>query len=490
MNIVLIRAPFVGEDLTLMKNWRGFRYFESNLPPLGLAYIGGVLLQNNYRLKIIDCTVGISIAELIRALKEEKPDIVGVTALTSTFISTQKVASLIRKLLPSSIIVIGGAHVSAVPREAMSFDCFDVGVLYEGEITFLELVRHIEENKLNNLHNVQGIVYKRENKLVFTKKRDLINDLDSIPFPAFDLLPAFSKYSVVPLSYRRFPVGIIISTRGCPYRCKFCSQSMNRHYRERSITNVLNEIEYLVGRFGVKEIRFYDDTFTFNKRRVEQFCEEIKKRKIDIFWTCLTRTDTVTKQLLKEMKQAGCWQVLFGVESGDQDILNIYNTDFTLEQSEQAVRWAKEAGLSIRAEFIFGLPSESRISLKKSFDFAKKLGVDYVHFNRFYPIPGTEVYNHLRANGFKMDFSKGLRLIDPLGDTYLPEGLTRKEVEEFLYSAYRKFYLSPGYILRKLISIKNLKEFKLLIRGFLAILSMSIRRLYQGISTNYRHTLT
>ena len=484
MNIVLIRAPFVGEDLTLMKKRSRFRCFGNNLLPLGLAYIGGVLLQNNYRLKIIDCAVGISIAELIKALKEEKPDIVGVTALTSTFISTQKVASLIRKLLPHSIIVIGGAHVSAVPREAMSFDCFDVGVLDEGEITFLELVRHIEKNKLNNLHNVKGVVYKRGNEFVFTKRRDLIGDLDSIPFPAFDLLPALPKYSFAPLSYRRLPVGIMMTTRGCPYRCAFCSREINRHYRERSVTNVIDEIEYLIGRFGVKEIRFYDDTFTFNKSRVEQFCEEIKKRKIDIFWTCLTRTDTVTKQLLNKMKQAGCWQVLFGVESGDQDILNLYKTDFTLGQSEQAVRWAKEVGLSIRAEFIFGLPAESKISLKKSFDFAKKLGVDYVHFNRFFPAPGTEVYNNLRTDGFKMDFSKGLSLIDPFGDIYLPEKLTRKEAEGFLYSAYRKFYLRPGYILKRLISIRNLKQLEFLIKGFLAILSMSIRRLYQKIVIN------
>lgn len=443
------------------------------IPSLGLGYIAAVLLENSFDVKIFDCSLGTTHSELIELLKKERPNIVGITGTTPAFANMKKVAEDVRRSLPSTLVVVGGSHITAAPEYTMGFDCFDVGVIGEGEITFLELVKKVEHYGLCVLSDIKGIIYRKDGGLVKTEARPPIRDLDSLPFPARQLQPPLGAYRPTPASYRELPLGVLMTSRGCPSKCTFCDRAVfGSTFRQRSADNVLDEIEELIGKFGARELRFFDDTFTLNKERVFEICDKFKERKIKIPWTCLTKVTNISEGMLKKMKQAGCWQVLFGLESGDERMLKLLKKGNTIEQNERAVRLAKQAGLSTRADFIVGTPGETLESLKRTLNFAIRLGVDYAHFNKFVPFPGTELYEMLTRQGYKFDFTKNFSILDHSAIFYVPQSMTRGEFKQFLDYANRRFYLRPSYILKRLFSISSLTELKGQINGFLAIYNL------------------
>jgi radical SAM superfamily enzyme YgiQ (UPF0313 family) len=484
LRVCLIDPPVSSEDL--VGETRSMKSVLNVIPALGLAYLAGVLEKAGYEVKIIDCSVGISHSELTGLLIRDKPDIVGITGTTAAFESMKRVAENIKQSLPDTIIVVGGAHLSAMPTKTMEFLYFDVGVAGEGEATLLELIKRIEKNGLSHLEDIEGIIYKKGGQLIETRRREFIKDLDVLPFPARHLLPPLSSYRPTPASYRKLPLGVLITTRGCPSRCTFCDRRVfGSTYRERGVENVINEIEELIYKFGAKELRFFDDTFTLNKKRVFQICTKLKERKIKVPWTCLTKVTDVSEDMLKAMKKAGCWQVLYGLESGDARMLKILNKGNTLEQNEIAVKLAHKAGLSVRADFIVGTPGETLESLRRTLDFAIRLKVDYAHFNKFIPFPGTELYNMLIQRGYKFDFTQGCSILDHSAIMFMPETMTKEEFKEFLDYTNRAFYLRPSYILKRLISIRTLDELKGQINGFFAIYNLGNHKTFNTESRLY-----
>ena len=242
----------------------------------------------------------------------------------------------------------------------------------EGEEALVEIVS-LSSVACNNLRGVKGIIFRKDGNLVITPMREAIRDLDSLPFPARHLLPPLSRYRPTPASYRRLPLGVMITSRGCPQQCAFCDRAVfGNGYRKRSPENVLGEVDELAYKYGAREIRFFDDCFTLDKERVMKICHGLRKIKPRLPWTCLTTVGSVTKELLKEMSSSGCWQVLYGLESGSDRMLKLLKKGATLEQNIQAVRWAKEAGLSVRADFIVGTPGETEESLRETLAFALK----------------------------------------------------------------------------------------------------------------------
>lgn len=471
MKICLVNPPVFAE--TLVGKTKSMQRVVNVIPSLGLGYIAAVLLENGFNVKIIDCSIGLTHSELIELLKKERPDIVGISGTTPAFVSMKRVAEDIRKDFPSTLVVAGGAHLTAAPEDTMKFDCFDVGVIGEGEITFLELVKKVEHYGLHDLSDIKGIIYHKDGSLVKTERRQPIRDLDSLPFPARHLQPPLSAYRPTPASYRKLPLGVLMTSRGCPSKCTFCDRAIfGSTFRQRSADNVLDEIEELIDKFGARELRFFDDTFTLNKERAFEICDKFKERKIKIPWTCLTKVTNISEEMLKKMKQAGCWQVLFGLESGDERMLKLLKKGNTIEQNVRAVRLAKKAGLSTRADFIVGTPGETLESLKRTLDFAIRLGVDYAHFNKFVPFPGTELYERLKQQGFKFDFTKSCSILDHSAIFYVPESMTMEEFKQFLDYANKLFYLRPSYILKRLFSIRSLTELKGQINGFFAIYNL------------------
>ena len=468
MRVALVDPPF-GEEYSVGGS-KSIKKVLNVIPSLCLAYIAAVLEPEGHEVRIFDCTIGVTHEQLKKQLADFQPEVVGITGTTPSSPSMVRTAKNVRQDLPKAIILVGGAHLNALPQETMGHDCFDIGVLGEGEVTVVELVRHLERQEMKGLDHIKGLVYRENGVIRFTERRELIKDLDQIPFPARHLLPPLNAYSPTPASYRRLPLGVLMTSRGCPSRCTFCDRAIfGSTYRMRSAKNVLDEVEELIHKYSARELRFFDDCLTLNKKRMFEICDEFERRRIKIPWTCLTKVNAVTKEMLARMRDVGCWQVLYGLESGDPRMMKLLKKGTTIEQNERAVRWAQEVGLSVRADFIIGTPGETLESMHRTLEFAKRMKVDYAHFNKFVPLPGTELYRMLKEKGYEFDFSKSSSILDHSALLYIPEGIDKETYKQFLDSAYRSFYLRPSYILKRLLSIRSLDELKGQINGFFAI---------------------
>lgn len=476
MNILLINPPFF-EQNSVGKE-RSIKYVLNIIPPLGLAYLAAVLEREGFKVGITDYLVEkYSEQDIIRRIEKDKPQIVGITATTATFIWASKIARIIRSNFPQLILIIGGAHISAMAQRTMAESCFDIGVIGEAEETFLALAKSVQEKGLSGLEDVNGIIFRRGQECVLNPRREFIKQLDTLPYPARHLLAPLDRYTPTPASYKRLPLGVIVSSRGCPQQCTFCDRAVfGNNYRVRSAQNVLGEFDELVDKYGAKEIRFFDDCFALDRARVYKICSSLAKRKTLIPWTCLTTVGSVNKDLLKAMKTSGCWQVLFGLESADEEMLKVLKKGVTLQQNINAVKWAKEAGLSVRADFIVGTPGETKESLEKTLQFAVNARLDYAHFNKFVPYPGTELYEGLTQKGYGFNFNNGSSITDNSRFMYIPESLPKDYYMNFINYAHKKFYLRSAYILKRLLSISTWDELIGQIKGFFAILMLSRKK--------------
>ena len=471
MKVLLVNPPFEQEEESVGKS-KSVRHVLNIVPPLGITYIAAVLEKINVDVKMIDCAVGISYEEVFKMIQEESPDVIGITSTTPAFVNAKKVASFVRSKLPRAKIIIGGAQVSALPHETMETGLFDIGVLGEGELIVERLLKNYENNEFNELDKINGIIYVNKNGIHQNENQEFIDDLDSIPLPARHLLPHPIVYQPTPASCRRVPYAVMITSRGCPARCTFCDRKIfGESYRMRSTANIFSEIEEVVLKYGVREIRFFDDTFTVKKKRVYEICDEFERRKLNVIWTCLTKVVNVDAPMLKRMKEAGCWQVLYGLESGDDRMLKLLRKGNTVEKNRRAIRLAQEAGLEVRGDFIVGTPGETWDSLEKTVQFAIDMKLDYAHFNKFNPLPGSELYRQLVGQGYKFDFSKSSTL-DHSEVLYMNPGMDKDEFTEYLDKANKRFYLRPGYILKRFFSIRSFYQLKGQMYGFLAIFNL------------------
>jgi anaerobic magnesium-protoporphyrin IX monomethyl ester cyclase len=452
---------------------RSMKGIMNIVQPLGLGYIAALLERNGYQVRIEDCQcLGLDHSALIDRLEASHPDILGISSTTPTFGSSLLTAQLVKQNLPNATIIIGGAHVSALPKETMAYDCFDVGVIGEGDYTTVELVKHIEKNGSRDLEHVTGIVFRRNGEFCQTERRPFIKNLDELPFPARHLLPPLDKYHPAPTSYRRLPNAHLLTSRGCAgARCVFCDRGgFGFSVRFRTVENVFDEIEELISVYGARDLKFFDDTFTIDKKRVLRICDEFKKRKIDIPWCCLARANTVNREILKAMKEAGCWEILFGFESMDQNVLSKLMKFTTVEQNVEAVKLCHEVGISVRGNYIVGSPFDTMETMETDLREAIKLNMEFAHFNKFTPYPGSELYLMLTDQGYRYDFTKWESQHDMKGAImYVPNGVTEEEYRKWLVKAHKRYYLRPRYIARQLYGIRSSDDVKRLWQGMRAV---------------------
>jgi anaerobic magnesium-protoporphyrin IX monomethyl ester cyclase len=471
VRVSLVNVPYALDDL--VGTTRSMKRIMNVVQPLGLGYLASVLEQNGHEVSIEDCQcLEVGHHQLIRKLAKDSPDVVGVSATTPTFASSILAATMVRKQLPDTVILIGGPQVSALPEATMSYDCFDVGVWGEGEYTLLELVAHIQNEGFKHLDRVKGLVFKHDGSIVQTERRPFIGNLDELPFPARHLLPPLHKYHPVPAGYRRLPNATIMTSRGCAgSQCAFCDRSATGFtVRFRSVKNVFDEIEELIEEHGAKDLKFYDDTFTLSSQRVLQICHEFKKRRIEIPWCCLGRANTLNKEMLRAMKEAGCWAIECGLESMEDRVLRSLNKVTTVEQNLRAVKLCHEVGISVRANFIVGTPSDTLEAMEKSLTEAIKLNMDFAHFHKFTPYPGSELYKTLTSQGYKFDITRWESQLDLKGTImYTPPSMTEGQYREWLVTAHRRYYLRARYIARQLSKIRSFEDIRRLWEGFLAI---------------------
>ena len=373
---------------------------EHPMPPLSLSYLAGVLLAQGVEVEILDLlTSKASAAKVRRKLAQYQPHVVGTTCVTMTFPAAARILKVCKQFDPAITTIIGGPHVTFAAEDTFHrAPWIDVIVAGEGDHTIGEIISAIDRQA--DLQDIPGIFLHRNGKVAKTAPRPLIENLDELPFPARHLLP-LSRYKALGASCS------IISSRGCPYGCIYCSapKMFGRKVRFRQPRQVVDEIEFIHRGLGFARVNIVDDTFTLNHRHTEELCHEILRRNLGIEWNAYSRVDTLNREMLELMREAGCTFLVFGIESGDQDILNTIKKGITPEKVRNAVKLTSEAGIKSFASFILGLPGESPEAARTSLALAREVfegyGVQY-GFHFLSPFPGTEVYEEAEKFGIRL----------------------------------------------------------------------------------------
>ena len=403
---------------------------EGPSAPLGLCYVAAAFEAAGADVKILDFIVRrYSPEKLIAELSSFAPDVIGITSVTLNFYAAASIIKTAKTAFPSAITVMGGPHVSIDYESTLKqYPEIDLIVVGEGEQTIAELLPMIHNRMA--WADIKGIAYRHEHEIIATRQRELIGNLDLLPLPARHLLP-MSRYLAL-----GFPISIITS-RGCPNRCIFCQgqRMVGSRIRNRNAKLVVDEIENLLA-YGFERINFSDDFFTSNVRRVKQICEEIRNRQLSFKWTVFARADSVDMKLLTVMRDSGCDTVFFGIESGNQQMLDRIKKRIKLDRIRQAVADCKAVGMSVFASFIVGLPAESMQTLMDSHNFAKELDVTYgYHF--LAPFPGTEIMEKMGDYDLQL-LTRDWSMFDANRAIVRTSHLTPEEIEDFVEKFYMK----------------------------------------------------
>ena len=431
MKVLMINPPYSSSK---------YKFIGLVAPPLGIAYIAAMLERNGVTVKILDSpALDIGHETVQKEIQSYSPDIVAVTSVTPTIESALKTAQISKKACPNAITVLGGYHPTFTYQEVLKNDFVDIVVCGEGEQTMVEIVDAIENGK--DLRKVNGIATRNFK----TPPREIIEDLDSIPFPARHLLP-MDEYKILNM---KLTTGTIVSGRGCPYKCSFCASSAmhGQKLRLRSAENVVDEMEHLVNDHNIEMVAFMDDTFTLNKNRVYEICETIKDRGLDNYWGCTARVDTISEELLKTMKDAGFITMFLGVESADQQFLNEVNKKININRIKKTFELTKKYDMRTIASVVLGMPGDTKRSILSTIKFVKTLEPSYAVFSLATPYPGTDFY--LKAASEKLikinDWSK-YTLLSPVLETV---DCSLEELKKLQKKAFKEFYLRPSYIARR-----------------------------------------
>jgi anaerobic magnesium-protoporphyrin IX monomethyl ester cyclase len=410
--------------------------------PLGLAYLGAVAEKAGHQVTVVDCQAEKLTCEAFQSRIAKTPsDIIGVTATTLLYKSAMQIITLAKQAQPQAVTILGGSHGTFWDENALrEYPGLDVVVRREGEETLIELADKLQSQ--SNLSGVLGITYRSGDKIVRNQDRPFIEDLDALPFPAHHLMPLEN------LKHNGKIIFPLVSSRGCVFWCDFCStvRMFGRGYRMRSAKNVVDEMQLVHDKYSVDQVTFYDDAFSVDRNRVVKICEELRARNLHIKWDCGTRVDMVDRELMQTMRDAGCFAVWLGVESGSEAILGAMNKRIKLDQTRLAYKTAHQLGLMTIANVVLGFPGETEQTAKETIRFVKELNPDDVGFYIATPYPGTPMYEQVKKNGWLRitDFDK----YDTAGPTFETPTMSMEKIAELRYKAYQDFYLRPGYVIK------------------------------------------
>ncbi len=430
-------------------------------PPLGMTYIAAILREHEIPVKILDpIPQGYTFEKALEYAKNF--DVIVIPLAAS---NAQGVYRFFSRLKGKVRIFIG-THATARAEYILEKGYCDIIILGEPEYTILETIQNLQ-----NLEGILGISYRKGEKVVRNEERPLIEDLDELPFPARDLVDNH-KYHII--SFPNKPVASVLTSRGCPFDCIFCATNLfyKRRRRVRSPENVVAEVEDIVTNYGIDHIFFIDDTFNIDEERITTLCRLLLEKNLGVKWTCVGRVDTGTETMLREMKKAGCQEIMYGIESASPDVLAITKKNITLEQMERTITFTKKLGLRISLFFMFGNPGDTLESIRETSRLARKLNPDFASFNLATPDPGTPLYDSLQAKLQGETFDSFDRLNTVLSICDVPPKTLRRE----LIKAYFFFYGRPFYwwkiVLQLIRDPKNAPNLiKLLFRQALIVLS-------------------
>lgn len=430
--------------------------------PLGTLYVAAALQRAGHEVRFLNGAF-MAHGKILRELAIFRPQFVGLYSTTFGWQKAMQTAADVQGALQDVFIAVGGPYPIAMQDECLrACPWIDAVVTGEGEITVPEMVERLSQGK--DLAGVLGTVFRRDGAIIINPPRPLITDLDSLAFPSRELLDDVNKYVPPPATYRRKPVAVIMTARGCNRRCIYCFQMDKTRasgIRFRSVENVMAEVEHCL-RQGYREIKFIDDTLAANYPRAMEICQEIKARGLNFTWFASACVNQVDEPLLRAFREAGCWAILLGAESGVQKNLNAIKKGITLDQTRKAVMAAKKAGLTVYTPFLFGIPGETFAEGLKTIEFACELDPDIANFHALTPFPGTELHDNIERYGH---MSGELTDYTYQGAAFVPYSMTREEIATLRQMALKRFYSRPRFILRKLLALRSLHELRAAAQG-------------------------
>ncbi|MFA6030853.1 MAG: radical SAM protein [Elusimicrobiota bacterium] len=441
------------------------------LPPLGLLHVAARLRESRpgVRVAVLDApALRLEGAAFERALAAAEPDLAGVSVYTGNYSSATAAGRALKRLFPSCRTVAGGPHASLRPEETLAEGGFDAVVLGEGEETFARLAAAWGDG--GDPSAVPNLVLPGPRR---TAADPAPLDLDRLPPPARDLLDP-APYRPSHGGYRRLPVASLVSSRGCPYACRFCSKAVfGARWRAQSPERTFSELRTLADE-GWREASFQDDVFTFDRERTLRLCARLGSARLDLTWTCMTRVDRVDAELLRAMAAAGCVSIAYGMESGDPEVLARMGKGLRPEDARAALAWTRAAGIESRAYYVLGHPGESEASLRRTVEEAVRADPDFVFFSFAFPIPGTPLYDEARAAGLLLRDGRELYDTADFTEPVLRVGAWGPaELNAFVRKAYRRFYLRPRCVLRRLAALRSPSELARAVSGALSVLRSS-----------------
>lgn len=374
--------------------------------PIGIAYVAAYMEQHGYDVSVLDPeALDLGSSEILSRVTDLSPDVIGFSCTTPLFPIAVQLAEDIKKLLPHVKIIIGGPHISAMPAQSLeASSAIDFVVFGEGEESLLELIRALEHS--GPYGGIAGVGYREGGRATLGPPRPYIQDIDSLPFPARRLFP-MDRYRD-PLHYDE-PYTLLVTSRGCPFKCVFCASSVTwgRRVRMRSTENVLKEIDEVVKEYGIRNITFADDTFTLNRERTIEICKGIVERGYDIRFLCSSRVDTIDESRLEWLQKAGCKVISFGIETGNPDIMKVVLKGINLDQVVSTFAMVKKYGITVHSSYIIGNPGDTHETIEQTIQFALDSGTDEAQFSISTPFPGTDLWKSALEKGLisSQDFS-------------------------------------------------------------------------------------
>ena len=462
-----MRVLLINPSMNMQKLGRFAELLEP-MPPTGIAYIAGALVHAGFHTRAVDMFAEkLTAAQVVERAQRFAPDVVGMTVLTPSAPTCEALTRMIRAALPGVKIVWGGVHADVFAKDILRNGAADFVVHHDGEDTVVELVQALADGQ-TDLGHVDGLTWSNGGDPVTNKTRALRRDLDSLPYPAWDLFP-YHRYGLLPFADVDKPVLTMTGSRGCPYRCDYCSLlHSGKVYRRRDPVKIVDEYEHLVDRYGVKQIGFVDPIFPLVIKDLRPLCEEMIARKLDqrCVWLSETRADRLDEETCRLMYAGGCRRVLMGIESGVDMLLGNVNKNLTTEKVRWGVENARKAGLQTVGLFMIGMPGETPEMTRETIEFAVDLDLDFAKFAITVPFPGSKLFEDQWQKTLFRDDWENYTTFNPDADrlVYHPEGYDPEVLIKMQSYALRRFYMRYDQVKRQLVDLRTVNP-KMMLYG-------------------------
>lgn len=432
--LVLCEPPFLFWDRGMDRLREG----EETIPGIGLLILAAVARQRGYRVHLVDAKrQGATVEEVVGQILAFRPDYVGLSATTVSVANAARIATGLKARAPETITILGGAHVSAIPERTLAaFPSIDFGIIGEGEVALFALLERLEAGQ--RVEDLPGLAFRRDGAPAANPRAAYIDNLDRLPFPAWDLLPEFPhRFRPSLFSYPRTPVATVMTSRGCPFSCSFCDRSTSgRRGRMHSVDYVVAMCRHLAD-MGVRHVLFVDDLFTVRKQRVAELCTAFLDAGFSFSWSCNSHPNLLDPATLRLMRRAGCWQIAYGIESGSQRVLDVVKREVRIPKMRETLAMTRAAGIRTKGYVIVGHPTEGLDSLAETAAFLRTVELDLCQITKFTPYPGTPAYATIAADGrFQEDWER----MNAMNFVFVPTGLTEDILDTYFDHFYRTFY--------------------------------------------------